>query len=95
MTEFQGIFERKLHLPSFADVSRCDRVSFQDPIIPPNALVQDQARLNRETWAIFEDISKSVLPLGPRPGDLRAAIAPFLANESTGKKTLLPSINPV
>ena len=48
-------------------------------------LQQDQARLNRETWAIFQDISKSELPLGPRPGDLRAAVAPFLANDSTGK----------
>lgn len=40
--------------------------------------------MNRERWIVFDDIAKSNLPLGPQPGDLRAAIAPFLANDTVG-----------
>ena len=46
--------------------------------------MQEQARLNRERWAVSKDIAKSKLPLGPHSGDLRAALAPFLANETVG-----------
>ena len=46
--------------------------------------MQERAGLSREKWAIYKDIAKSKLPLGPHSGDLRAAVAPFLANESVG-----------
>lgn len=50
--------------------------------------MQDQANLFRETWSVYQDIDNSQLPLGPRRGDLRAAISPFLANNTVG--ALLP-----
>ena len=47
-------------------------------------MAQDQSDLFREKWSVFEDIDSSTLPLGPRKGDLRAAIAPFIANKTVG-----------
>lgn len=46
---------------------------------------QEQASINREKWVVFEDIARSSLLQGPQPGDLRAAFAPFLANDTMGK----------
>lgn len=49
---------------------------------PPGLL--DGAGKFKETWRTFQDIGDSELALGPRSGDLRAAIAPFVANLTAG-----------
>ena len=36
--------------------------------------------MHRETWGTFDDNKPSDLDVGARQGDLRAAMAPFLAN---------------
>ena len=43
-------------------------------------LVQEKFRIHRETWGTFDDNKASKLDVGARQGDLRAAMAPFLAN---------------
>ena len=40
--------------------------------------------LYREVWRQFRDIKKSNLTVGPQPGDLRAAMAPFIAAKAAG-----------
>lgn len=54
-----------------------------------HATLQDKAEAFRETWAVYEDIQDAKLLHGPRRGDLRAAMAPFLANDTVGELHLL------
>lgn len=49
---------------------------------PPGLL--DGTGRHREIWRAFKDIGNSDLALGPRSGDLRAAMAPFIANNTVG-----------
>ena len=42
--------------------------------------VQEKFRIHRETWGTFDDNKVSDLDVGAHQGDLRAAMAPFLAN---------------
>ena len=38
--------------------------------------------MNRETWDVYTDIQKSEELIGPRAGDLRAGLGPFIANKT-------------
>ena len=42
--------------------------------------VQEKAEYFGETWDVYADIDEAKLLHGPRRGDLRFALAPFLAN---------------
>ena len=46
--------------------------------------LQAKTMLYREAWRQFRDIKKSNLTVGPQPGDLRAAMAPFIAAKAAG-----------
>ena len=45
---------------------------------------QERFRIHQETWKAFHDNTASPLDIGARQGDLRAAMAPFLANQTFG-----------
>ena len=44
--------------------------------------MQAKAKTNRETWDVYTDIQKSEELIGPRAGDLRAGLGPFIANKT-------------
>ena len=66
------------------------RIGEQHGILYMNGILfqQESAKLYRETWEVYEDNENSELVLGPRLGDLRASLAPFLANASAGKSAV-------
>ncbi|KAK9816501.1 hypothetical protein WJX72_001161 [[Myrmecia] bisecta] len=51
---------------------------------PLSPTLMDKARLHRETWSTYRDIETPGLTIGPRSGDLRAAMVPFVANFTFG-----------
>eukprot|EP00891_Asterochloris_glomerata_P002921 jgi/Astpho2/2921/Aster-01068 len=57
-------------------------VVVSDGLLPPK--LQAKTVLYREAWRQFRDIQKSNLTVGPQPGDLRAAMAPFIAAKAAG-----------
>ena len=50
----------------------------------PALHLQESVHVHRERWGVFDDDTHSSLVVGPRNGDLRAAVAPFVANKSIG-----------
>ena len=53
-------------------------------VMSQSIFLQAKTVLYREAWRQFRDIQKSNLTVGPQPGDLRAAMAPFIAAKAAG-----------